>query len=108
MIRFRLTTFVHNAVTTSAQCSHNVGSELEKVIRWEYNTTISTQEKKYLKFVHSPLQSFFKKLFIGTDLGKALLRMSDNKALLKGLRDEEVERGWDNSLSCRVQCTTMA
>ena len=36
---------------------------------------------------------FFKKLFIGTNLGKSLIRMSDNKWLPKGLRDEEVERG---------------
>jgi len=47
-----------------------------------------------LQFVHSPPQSSFKKLFLGTDLGKALLtKMSDNKALPKGLRDEELERG---------------
>ena len=39
------------------------------------------------------MRSFFKKLFIGTDLEKALLRMSDNNALPKGLQDEEVERG---------------
>ena len=39
------------------------------------------------------MRSFFKKLFIGPNLGKALLRMSDNKALPKGLWDEEVERG---------------
>ena len=39
------------------------------------------------------MQRFFKKLFIGTDLGKALLTMSENKALTKGLLDEEVERG---------------
>jgi hypothetical protein len=62
-----------------------------KVIRREYNTTISTQEKKYLTFVNSPPRSSFKNLFIGTDLGKALLTMSDNKVLPKGLRDEEVE-----------------
>ncbi len=36
---------------------------------------------------------FFKKLFIRTDLGKALLTMSKNKALPKGLQDEVVERG---------------
>jgi len=30
---------------------------------------------------------------MGTDLGKVLLTMSDNKALPKGLKDEEVERG---------------
>ena len=36
---------------------------------------------------------FFKKLFIGTGIGKALLTMSEIKALPKGLRYEEVERG---------------
>jgi hypothetical protein len=59
----------------------------------EYNATKSTQERKYLTFVNSPPQSSFKKLFLGTDLGKALPTMSDNKALPKGLKDEEVERG---------------
>ena len=93
VIRSRLSTLSHDTITTLAQCSHNVGCELEKVIHQEYNATISTQEKKYLKFAHSPLQSFFKKLFIGTNLGKALLRMSENKAILKGLQDEEVGRG---------------
>ena len=44
-------------------------------------------------FVNSPPRSSFKKLFIGTDLGKALLTMSEDKALPKGLKDEEVERG---------------
>ena len=44
-------------------------------------------------FVNSPPRSTFKKLFIGTDLGKALLKMSENKALPKGLKDKEVERG---------------
>ena len=83
----------HDTITTSAQRSHNVCCELEKVIRREYNATISTEEKKYLKFAHSPSRSFFKKLFIRTDLEKAMLRMSDNKALPTGLRDEEVERG---------------
>ena len=63
------------------------------MIRQEYNAAISTREKKYLKFVHQPLKSFFKKLFIGTDIGKALLKMSENKALPKGLRDDDVERG---------------
>ena len=61
--------------------------------RTEYNATISTQLASYLSFVNSPPQSSFKKLFIGTDLGKALLTMSDDKALPKGLKDEEVERG---------------
>ena len=46
-----------------------------------------------MMFVHSTPQRFIKKLFIGTDLGKALLTMSDNKAILKGLNNEKVERG---------------
>ena len=74
-----------------AVSSHGVGDT--KVTRTEYNTAISTQHQKYLTFVNSPLQSSFKKLFIGTDLGKALLTMSEDKALPKGLKDEEVERG---------------
>ena len=47
-----------------------------------------------MKFIHSPPQSSYKKLFIGTNIGDALLiDMSENKALPKVLRDEEVERG---------------
>ena len=74
-----------------AQRSHGVGDT--KVTQTEYNATISIPARKYLTFVNSPPQSSFKKLFIGTELGKALLTMSDDKALLKGLKDEEVERG---------------
>ena len=70
----------------------------DKVIQWEYNATISTHEKKYLTFVHSPRQYFYKKLFKVSNLGKALLTMSENKnkALPKGLQDEEVEREGEN------------
>ena len=72
------------AVTTSKQ----------KVIEREYNAMLSISETKYLKFIHSPPRSSFKKLFIGNNLGEALQKgMSDTKALPKGLRDEEVERG---------------
>ena len=54
---------------------------------------MSTQVAKYLTFVNSPPRSSFKKLFIGTNLGKALLlTMSDDKALPKGLKYEKVER----------------
>jgi len=71
------------AVTTSEK----------KVIAQEYNVTVSTSEKRYLQFIHSLPRSSFKKLFIGTDLGEALLReMIENKSYPKGLRDEEVER----------------
>jgi len=67
---------------------------LEKVIgRREYSATLSIAEQKHLKFIHSPPRSSFKKLFIGTDLGEALKRMSESKVFPKGLRDEEVERG---------------
>ena len=59
----------------------------------EYNATISVPVRKYLMFVNSPPRSSFKKLCIGTDLGKALLTMSEDKALPKGLKDEDVERG---------------
>ena len=64
VIRSRLSTLSHDTITTSAQHSHNVGCESEKVIRREYNATISTQ-KKYLKFVHSPLTfaKFFSRSF---------------------------------------------
>ena len=74
-----------------AQSSHGVRDA--KVTRTEYNATISIPQQKYLTFVNSPLQSSFKKHFIGTDLEKALLKMSEDKALLKGLKDEEVDRG---------------
>ena len=52
-----------------------------------------TKEKKYLIFSHQPSKTYFKKLFIETNLGKALTRISEDKALPKGLRDEDVERG---------------
>ena len=59
---------------------------VKKVIGREYNAMLSISEQKYLKFIHSPPRSSFKKLFIGTDLREALLiAMSDNKALPKGL-----------------------
>ena len=41
----------------------------------------------------TPPKSSFKKLFIGTNLGKALVKMSEDKALPKGLKDGDVERG---------------
>jgi hypothetical protein len=63
------------------------------VTRTEYNATISVPVRKYLTFVNSPPRSYFKKLFIGTDLGKAPWTMSEDKALPTGLKDEEVERG---------------
>jgi hypothetical protein len=44
----------------------------KKKIDREYNATLSISEKKYLKFIHSPPRSSFKKLFIGTNLGEDL------------------------------------
>jgi hypothetical protein len=63
VIRFRLSTLSHNTVTTLAQRSHKVGRELEKVICREYNATISTQEKKYLKFCSLTFTKFFQEAF---------------------------------------------
>ena len=54
---------------------------------------ISKQLSKYLIFANQPSKSFYKKLFIGTDLGEALLTMSEDKVLPKGLGDEDPERG---------------
>jgi hypothetical protein len=62
------------------------------VTQTEYNATIIIPARKYLTFVNSPPQSSLRN-FIGTDLGKAQLRMSEDKALPKGLKDEKVERG---------------
>ena len=51
------------------------------------------QRKKYLIVTHQPSKCFFKKLFIGTNLRKALTRMTEDKALHKDLQEEDVERG---------------
>ncbi len=47
----------------------------------------------YQKFVASPPKSFFKALFLGTKLGQALQKMSANKAVPKGLKNQECEKG---------------
>ena len=43
------------------------------------------------RFRLGPTRTFFKRLFLGTKLGNYLCRMTD-KAVPKGLRDQEVER----------------
>ena len=50
-------------------------------------------DKKYLNFIYEPPKSVFKKLCIGTNFGKALVKMSEHKVIPKGLKNEEVERG---------------
>ena len=70
--------------------SANTVTTTEKKGQVLFNRTISTGEKKYIIFANQPLKSFYKKLFIGTDLGKALTTMSKEKWLPKGLRDEDV------------------
>jgi len=50
------------------------------------------QQKVFRLHSHA-FKNLFKKLFIGTDLGMALVKMSEDKALPKGIREEEVERG---------------
>jgi len=53
---------------------------------------LSTYNKNYLIVITTLPKSFFKQLFVGTKLGKALVKMNEDKALPKGLGDEEVER----------------
>ena len=86
--------FLFSSLPLCLQGRHNVGSSSRSS-----NTTTGVhrykkyQRKKDLIFTHQPPESFFKRLFIGTDLGKALTRMTEDKALLKGLQEEDVERG---------------
>ncbi len=47
----------------------------------------------YQKFVESPPKSFFKALFFGTDLGRAIRKMSASKAVPRGLKNQECEKG---------------
>ncbi len=48
----------------------------------------------YEKFVRSPPKSFFKKLFLGdSQLGYKFQKMTERNGLLKGLKDQECERG---------------
>ena len=49
--------------------------------------------RNYLNFITAPPKKSFKKLFIGTILRKALVKMNEKKAIPKGLQDEQVERG---------------
>ena len=46
----------------------------------------------YKQFVLRPPRSFFKELFIGTHLGQCLIRMTNLKSVLKGMRRQEAER----------------
>ena len=60
----------------------------------EYFTSLTNRyNKKYLGLVNKPPTSFFKKLFVGTKLRQAMIIMSEDKEILKGLMNEEVERG---------------
>ncbi len=47
----------------------------------------------YQKFLESPSKSFFKSFFLGTKLGQALQVMSTSKAVPKGLKNQECEKG---------------
>ena len=47
----------------------------------------------YQKFVVSPPKSFFKSLFLGTNLGRDLQRMSASKAVPKGLKNQKCKKG---------------
>ena len=47
----------------------------------------------YRRFLQKPPKSFFKRLVLNTSLRNALQSMSEIKAIPKGLKDQEVERG---------------
>jgi hypothetical protein len=53
----------------------------------------TSSSMRYLKFIASPPKSFFKSLFLGTKLGQALQKMSANKAVPKGLKNQECKKG---------------
>jgi len=59
----------------------------------EYSASLNSYDNKYLDFAHTPSKTFFQKFVVGTNLRKALVKMSEDKALPKGLCKEEVERG---------------
>ena len=59
---------------------------------------ISENTKEYVscyeRFVQSPPKSFFKSLFIGdTPLARNFKKMGERNGVLKGLKDQECERG---------------
>jgi hypothetical protein len=43
--------------------------------------------------IESPAKSFFKSLFLGTNLGQALRIMSASKSVPEGLKNQECEKG---------------
>jgi len=47
----------------------------------------------YYKFLEQPPRSFFKSLILGTNLGRALPKMSTSKAVPEGLKNQECEKG---------------
>jgi hypothetical protein len=46
----------------------------------------------YQKFIASPPKSFFKALFFGTKLGQDLQKMSANKGVPEGLKNQECKK----------------
>jgi hypothetical protein len=47
----------------------------------------------YERFLRSPPKSFFKELFLGTAIRYRYKKMTDRNGVVKGLRDQECERG---------------
>ena len=75
--------FFFNAGTTTSNA--NKKREYSALLTSRYN-------KKYLDFINKPPKSFFKKLFVRTELRKSLIIKSKDKVLPKGLKNEKVER----------------
>ena len=64
----------------------------ERKIATVRTVQVSVCTTPQLRFLCNPPKSFFKKLFIGTELGRTLLNMSTVKALPEGLKQTECER----------------
>ena len=47
----------------------------------------------YERFQENPSKSFFKELFFGTTIGYRFKKMTERNGVVKGLRDQECERG---------------
>ena len=60
-------------------------------VQWNYISP--STYSKYIQIHQKPPKSSLKELVLRTSLGQALQDMSEIKAIPKGLKDQEVERG---------------
>ena len=67
---------------------------------------INKYNVKYLDFVHKPPKSSFKKLFVETNLSKALVKMSKDKAL-PNLEERKIKTSSSSSVSVSVSVSVL-